>query len=58
ADVTPKSSVTSHLVFSGTIKVRFAPQATISGHSRLIQKWRYGFLSRIRTKNGQKMLER
>jgi len=30
----------------------------MSGASRLIQKRRHGFLSRIRTRNGRKMLER
>ncbi|KAK0643032.1 hypothetical protein B0T16DRAFT_415125 [Cercophora newfieldiana] len=56
ADVTPRSSVTTHPAFA--MQVRFAPRPTMSGHSRLIQKRRHGFLSRVKTKNGRKTLQR
>ncbi|KAK0613391.1 hypothetical protein B0T14DRAFT_526149 [Immersiella caudata] len=59
ADVISRASVTSHPAFAaGAMQARFAPRPTMSGHSRLIQKRRHGFLGRIRTKNGRKTLQR
>ncbi|KAK4449191.1 hypothetical protein QBC34DRAFT_406190 [Podospora aff. communis PSN243] len=59
ADVVSKTVVTSHPAFAGGVmQARFGPRPTMSGHSRLIQKRRHGFLSRIRTKNGRKTLQR
>ncbi|KAK0719715.1 hypothetical protein B0H67DRAFT_552023 [Lasiosphaeris hirsuta] len=57
ADVVPKSSISLHPAFAGT-QIRCGPRPTMSGHSRLIQKRRHGFLSRSSTKNGIKMLKR
>ncbi|KAK3373837.1 hypothetical protein B0T24DRAFT_679234 [Lasiosphaeria ovina] len=57
ADVVPKSSISAHPALAAT-QIRCGPRATMSGHSRLIQKRRHGFLSRIRTKKGRKLLAR
>ncbi|KAK3360057.1 hypothetical protein B0T25DRAFT_534615 [Lasiosphaeria hispida] len=57
ADVVPKSSISLHPALAGT-QIRCGPRATMSGHSRLVQKRRHGFLSRSTTKNGVKMLKR
>ncbi|KAK4229796.1 hypothetical protein QBC38DRAFT_471045 [Podospora fimiseda] len=56
-DLVEKSSISASPVLAGT-QIRCGPRPTMSGASRLIQKRRHGFLSRIRTKNGKKMLAR
>ncbi|KAK3327623.1 hypothetical protein B0T19DRAFT_422281 [Cercophora scortea] len=58
-DLAPKSSVSAHPAFANVgSQVRFAPRPTMSNASRLIQKRRHGFLSRIRTKKGRNTLTR
>ncbi|KAK3995602.1 hypothetical protein QBC44DRAFT_19792 [Cladorrhinum sp. PSN332] len=56
-DLVAKSSISASPAFAGS-QIRCGPRPTMSGASRLIQKRRHGFLSRIRTKNGRKMLAR
>ncbi|KAK4467149.1 hypothetical protein QBC42DRAFT_257835 [Cladorrhinum samala] len=57
ADLLAKSSISASPALGAT-QIRCGPRPTMSGASRLIQKRRHGFLSRIRTKNGKKMLAR
>ncbi|KAK3684978.1 hypothetical protein B0T22DRAFT_481981 [Podospora appendiculata] len=58
-DLAPKTSVSAHPAFAGVgSQVRFAPRPTMANASRLIQKRRHGFLSRIRTKKGRNTLTR
>ncbi|CCC09084.1 hypothetical protein SMACR_03087 [Sordaria macrospora] len=59
-DVLSASSlVSSHPALSGLgSQIRCGPRPTMSGATRLVQKRRHGFLSRIKTKNGQKTLKR
>ncbi|KAK3378428.1 hypothetical protein B0H63DRAFT_525661 [Podospora didyma] len=58
-DLVPKSSISAHPAFGGIAsQIRCGPRPTMSGHSRLVQKRRHGFLSRIKTKNGRKTLQR
>ncbi|KAK1783583.1 hypothetical protein QBC45DRAFT_388664 [Copromyces sp. CBS 386.78] len=53
------SLVSSHPALSGLgSQIRCGPRPTMSGATRLVQKRRHGFLSRIKTKNGQKTLKR
>ncbi|KAK4162786.1 hypothetical protein QBC43DRAFT_320987 [Cladorrhinum sp. PSN259] len=57
-DLLAKSSMISASPALAGTQIRCGPRPTMSGASRLIQKRRHGFLSRIRTKNGKKMLAR
>ncbi|KAK3350826.1 hypothetical protein B0H65DRAFT_586179 [Neurospora tetraspora] len=53
------SLVSSHPALSGLgSQIRCGPRPTMSGATRLVQKRRHGFLSRVKTKNGQKTLKR
>ncbi|KAK4191687.1 hypothetical protein QBC35DRAFT_470709 [Podospora australis] len=56
-DLVAKTSISANPALLGT-QIRCGPRPTMSGHSRLIQKRRHGFLSRIRTRNGRKTLTR
>ncbi|KAL2266409.1 hypothetical protein VTJ83DRAFT_5761 [Remersonia thermophila] len=59
ADVVPKSAITTHPALSGVAsQIRCGPRPTMSGATRLIQKRRHGFLSRLRTAKGRKILQR
>ncbi|KAL1838607.1 hypothetical protein VTJ49DRAFT_2475 [Mycothermus thermophilus] len=59
ADVVPKSAITAHPALSGIAsQIRCGPRPTMSRASRLIQKRRHGFLSRLRTAKGRKILKR
>ncbi|KAK3299321.1 uncharacterized protein B0H64DRAFT_388093 [Chaetomium fimeti] len=59
ADVLGKAAVTAHPALAGCAsQMRCGPRANMSGASRLIQKRRHGFLSRLRSKAGQKMITR
>ncbi|KAH6845497.1 hypothetical protein B0I37DRAFT_355954 [Chaetomium sp. MPI-CAGE-AT-0009] len=59
ADVLGKTAVTAHPALAGCAsQIRCGPRPNMSGASRLIQKRRHGFLSRLRTKNGQRMISR
>ncbi|KAK3325534.1 hypothetical protein B0H66DRAFT_127782 [Apodospora peruviana] len=56
-DLVPKSAISAHPAFAGVgTQIRCGPRPTMSNASRLIQKRRHGFLSRIRTNKGRKML--
>ncbi|RDA93027.1 hypothetical protein CP533_0737 [Ophiocordyceps camponoti-saundersi (nom. inval.)] len=57
ADVVPRSAVSSHPALA-SLQLRFGPRNTMVRATRLVQKRRHGFLSRIRTKEGRKILAR
>ncbi|KAI1469727.1 uncharacterized protein F4812DRAFT_420129 [Daldinia caldariorum] len=57
-DLVPKTALTSHPSLSGAAQVRFGPRPTMARTSRLVRKRRHGFLSRLRTHNGRKTLQR
>lgn len=57
ADVVPASAVSSHPALSG-LQLRFGPRNTMNGHTRLIQKRRHGFLYRMRSKTGRRIILR
>ncbi|KAI7785490.1 caax prenyl protease 1 [Diaporthe eres] len=61
ADIVPRTAVTSHPALAGVgSQVRCGPRRYMNMNrpSRLIRMRRHGFLSRIRTKTGRKMLQR
>ncbi|KAK1827863.1 hypothetical protein QBC39DRAFT_375237 [Podospora conica] len=59
ADVVSKTSITAHPALAGVAaQMRCGPRPTMSGATRLVQKRRHGFLSRIRTRNGRNTLTR
>lgn len=61
ADVVPRTAVTSHPALAGAgSQIRCGPRRYMNMNrpSRLIRMRRHGFLSRIRTKTGRKMLQR
>ncbi|OIW29988.1 hypothetical protein CONLIGDRAFT_680783 [Coniochaeta ligniaria NRRL 30616] len=59
-DLVPRSSISAHPALAGLgTQIRCGPRFhRMNPSSRLIQKRRHGFLSRIRTKNGRKLLAR
>ncbi|KAI0169642.1 hypothetical protein GGR52DRAFT_550846 [Hypoxylon sp. FL1284] len=57
-DLVPKSSVSAHPAIWGPAQVRFGPRPTLARTSRMVRKRRHGFLSRVRTHNGRKILQR
>ncbi|KAI1376489.1 hypothetical protein F4677DRAFT_418689 [Hypoxylon crocopeplum] len=58
-DLIPKTAITSHPALgSCAAQMRCGPRPTMARSSRLIRKRRHGFLSRIRTRNGRKILQR
>ncbi|KAK4109492.1 hypothetical protein N656DRAFT_800995 [Canariomyces notabilis] len=57
-DVIARQSITGHPALGGVHQIRCGPRPTMSGHSRLIQKRRHGFLSRIRKHHGRNTLAR
>lgn len=59
ADLVSPSSISRHPAFTGfASQIRCGPRPTMAGATRLVQKRRNGFLSRVRTKNGRKTLAR
>ncbi|KAK7755157.1 hypothetical protein SLS62_002972 [Diatrype stigma] len=56
-DLVPKTAITAHPAFAG-MQIRCGPRPTMARPSRLVRKRRHGFLSRLRTKNGRKTLQR
>lgn len=61
ADVVPRTAITSHPALAGAgSQIRCGPRRYMNMNrpSRLIRMRRHGFLSRIRTKSGRKMLQR
>ncbi|KAI0403664.1 hypothetical protein F4802DRAFT_570524 [Xylaria palmicola] len=57
-DIVPRSSITAHPALAGPQQVRCGPRPTMARSSRLVRKRRHGFLSRLKTRNGQKTLQR
>ncbi|KAG6007233.1 hypothetical protein E4U21_006252 [Claviceps maximensis] len=57
ADLVPRSAVSSHPALWG-LQMRFGPRNTMNGHTRLVQKRRHGFLCRMRSRTGRKILWR
>ncbi|CAK7567554.1 MAG: hypothetical protein SEPTF4163_005520 [Sporothrix epigloea] len=58
-DLVAPSSISRHPALSGLAsQVRCGPRPTMAGATRLVQKRRHGFLSRVRTKSGRKLLAR
>ncbi|KAI8630182.1 hypothetical protein F5Y19DRAFT_56936 [Xylariaceae sp. FL1651] len=57
-DIVPKSAITTHPALAGPQQIRCGPRPTMARSSRLIRKRRHGFLSRVKTRNGQKTLQR
>ncbi|KAI1135098.1 hypothetical protein F5Y05DRAFT_181987 [Hypoxylon sp. FL0543] len=57
-DLVPKTSVTSHPALGLGAQVRFAPRPNMARTSRLKRKRRHGFLSRLRSRDGRKTLQR
>ncbi|KAI0593087.1 hypothetical protein F4775DRAFT_579612 [Biscogniauxia sp. FL1348] len=58
-DLVPRSAISAHPALAGAgVQVRCGPRATTARTSRLVRKRRHGFLSRIRTHNGRKTLQR
>lgn len=58
-DLINPSSISRHPALAGfASQIRCGPRATLAFATRLIQKRRHGFLSRIRTKAGRKTLAR
>jgi large subunit ribosomal protein L34 len=59
ADLVNPSTISRHPALAGfASQIRCGPRATMAFATRLIQKRRHGFLSRIRTKAGRKTLAR
>ncbi|KAI1254362.1 hypothetical protein MGN70_004759 [Eutypa lata] len=56
-DLVPKTAITAHPAFAG-VQIRCGPRPTMARTSRLVRKRRHGFLSRIRTRNGRRTLQR
>ncbi|KAI1484621.1 hypothetical protein F5X96DRAFT_663509 [Biscogniauxia mediterranea] len=58
-DLVPRSAISAHPALAGAgVQVRCGPRATTARTSRLVRKRRHGFLSRIKTRNGRKTLQR
>ncbi|KAL8376266.1 hypothetical protein RB595_007387 [Gaeumannomyces hyphopodioides] len=58
-DLVPKTAITSHPALGGVAsQIRCGPRATVARTSRLKRARTHGFLSRVRTKNGRKILAR
>jgi large subunit ribosomal protein L34 len=56
-DLVPASAISSHPALLSQ-QIRCGPRNTMQRATRLIQKRRHGFLNRLRTKDGRKMLAR
>ncbi|UNI19624.1 hypothetical protein JDV02_005802 [Purpureocillium takamizusanense] len=58
ADLVPAGAVSSHPALGGALQMRFGPRNTMNGHTRLVQKRRHGFLYRMKSKTGRRILLR
>ncbi|KAK3185717.1 hypothetical protein K4F52_005582 [Lecanicillium sp. MT-2017a] len=59
ADVVPRGAVSSHPALAGVAsQMRCGPRNTMNGHTRLVQKRRHGWLCRMRSRTGRKILRR
>ncbi|RYP68136.1 hypothetical protein DL771_006878 [Monosporascus sp. 5C6A] len=56
-DLVPKTAITAHPALA-SVQIRCGPRPTMARSSRLIRKRRHGFLSRLRTRNGRRTLQR
>ncbi|KAK7953850.1 hypothetical protein PG988_014544 [Apiospora saccharicola] len=56
-DIVPKTAISSSPIFGG-VQIRCGPRPTMATTSRLVRKRRHGFLSRIRSRNGRRTLQR
>ncbi|KAK7935642.1 hypothetical protein PG985_001137 [Apiospora marii] len=56
-DIVPKTVISSSPIFGG-VQIRCGPRPTMATTSRLVRKRRHGFLSRIRSRNGRRTLQR
>ncbi|KAJ9143710.1 hypothetical protein NKR23_g6300 [Pleurostoma richardsiae] len=56
-DLVAQSAISAHPAF-GALQIRCGPRPNMNRSSRLIQKRRHGFLSRVRTNKGRKLLKR
>ncbi|KAK7966601.1 uncharacterized protein PG986_000878 [Apiospora aurea] len=56
-DIVPKTAISSSPIFGG-VQIRCGPRPTMATSSRLVRKRRHGFLSRIRSRNGRRTLQR
>ncbi|CEJ89731.1 hypothetical protein VHEMI05556 [[Torrubiella] hemipterigena] len=57
ADVVSTSAISAHPAFAGA-QMRFGPRNTMTGATRLVQKRRHGFLYRMRSRTGRKIILR
>lgn len=57
ADLVPTSAITEHPAL-GAMQLRCGPRNTMNRNTRLIQKRRHGFVSRMKTKDGRKIVAR
>ncbi|ROT43220.1 hypothetical protein SODALDRAFT_336659 [Sodiomyces alkalinus F11] len=57
ADLVPKTSITAHPALALS-QIRCGPRNTMNRNTRLIQKRRHGFVSRMKTKSGRKIIKR
>ncbi|KAI1169072.1 hypothetical protein F5B18DRAFT_645937 [Nemania serpens] len=57
-DIVPRSAITTHPALAGPQQIRCGPRPTMARTSRLVRKRRHGFLSRLRTRNGRRTLQR
>ncbi|KAK1977151.1 ribosomal protein L34 [Colletotrichum cereale] len=57
ADVVPTSAITEHPAM-GAMQIRCGPRNTMNRNTRLIQKRRHGFISRMKSKDGRKIVAR
>ncbi|CAM1507919.1 Fc.00g047670.m01.CDS01 [Cosmosporella sp. VM-42] len=57
ADLVPTSAISAHPAL-GDLQIRCGPRNTMNGATRLVQKRRHGFLYRMRSRTGRKILQR
>ncbi|KAF6834028.1 ribosomal protein l34 [Colletotrichum plurivorum] len=57
ADLVPTSAISEHPAL-GAMQLRCGPRNTMQRNTRFVQKRRHGFLSRMKTKDGRKIIAR
>ncbi|KAM0328517.1 hypothetical protein ACHAQA_004924 [Verticillium albo-atrum] len=55
ADLVSRTSITAHPALS---QIRCGPRNTMNGNTRLVHKRRHGYVSRMKTKDGRKIVRR
>jgi large subunit ribosomal protein L34 len=58
ADVVPRGAISAHPALGGASQMRCGPRNTMNGATRLVQKRRHGWLVRMRSRTGRKILQR